>query len=158
MTTRQQLAADGGIFSEATAAQFLKFNRGFVVVQLTDEIVAIGDGGPAEKRIGLPLHGMLALRHTLTLMCRGVGGGAMDGEIWRIGRAGLFLYLQEERVVFTVAFEIDKIIAQTDAAGTDDFECNIDGHVLVEEVAALRREAVAVSRKAGEHGARLREW
>ncbi len=72
MTARQQLAADGGIFGQAATAQFLEIDRCFVVVELADEIVAICNGGPAKKRIGLPLHGTLALSNTLSLMCRGV--------------------------------------------------------------------------------------
>jgi hypothetical protein len=85
MTTCQQLAAEGGIFAETAAAQLLKIDRGFVVVKLTDEVIAIGDGGPAEEGIGLPLHRALAFRHTLTLMYRGVRPGAMEREVGCVG-------------------------------------------------------------------------
>ena len=80
----------------------------------------------------------------------------MEREVRRIGRAGLFLYLEEERIVFTVAFEIDEVIAQAHTAGANDLECDIDRHVLVEEVATLRQKAVAISGEAGKHGTRLR--
>ncbi len=79
----------------------------------------------------------------------------MDCEIGRIRRAGLFFDLQEERVVFAVAFEVDEVVAQAHAAGTHHLECDIHGHILIEEVPPLRQEAVAIPREACKHGARL---
>src|SRR5581483_5493068 len=112
MTTAEQLTADGGIFREAAALQLYRIYRRFVIIELPNEVIAVCNCRPAEKWIGLPLHGALAFRNALALMRRRASSGAMTREIRRIRRAGLFLDLEEERIVFTVALEVDEVIAK----------------------------------------------
>jgi hypothetical protein len=84
MTTRQQLATDRRILREAATLQLLRSDGRFVVIELTDQVVAMCNGRPAEKRVRLPLHGTLAFRNTLSLMGCGVRRPTVDCEIRRI--------------------------------------------------------------------------
>ena len=139
MTARQQLAANGGIFCKAATLQLLESDGCFVVIELADEVVAMCNGRPAKKWIGLPLHGTLTFSNTLSLMCRGGRRRTVYCEIGRIRRAGLFFDLQEERIIFAIAFQVHEVIAQAHTAGTHHLECDIHGHILIEEVPPLRQ-------------------
>jgi len=68
VSARESFAADGGILQQAGCLQFGHLDCGFVVVELADEEVAALDGGPTEKRVGLELHGSLALDNAPALM------------------------------------------------------------------------------------------
>ena len=49
MAARQQLAAEGGILGKTGALQLFKVDRRLMVVELPDQVVAMGNRGPAEE-------------------------------------------------------------------------------------------------------------
>jgi hypothetical protein len=84
------------------------------------------------------LDGALALSDTAALVMGGSSGDKADAcEKGRVGRSDFLLDLEEEGVARTVAFEVDNVIAEADAAGADDLEANVDGAEEVEEMAAV---------------------
>ena len=119
-----------------------------MVVELADQVVAALDGGVAEEGIGGELHGALAVHDAMAL----VGVAGAFGQIGRVGRGGLFLDLEEERVDAVgaaEAFAVDDVVAQADGAGADDFEGDVLGGVLLEEVAALGLQGARVGTERG---------
>ena len=81
MATGQQFAADFGVGFQICACQIFNLDGSFVVFELADEILASADVRPAEKRIGLDLHGTLALGDALAVVLRRV-------RVRQIGRVG----------------------------------------------------------------------
>ncbi len=81
-----------------------------MVVELANEVVAALDGGPPEERVGLELHGALALNDAVALVC----GFAFAAQVGRVARGSLFLDLQEERVLGAIALHEDAVVAQAD--------------------------------------------
>lgn len=122
MAAGEEFAADFGKRSEAAAGEVGKVDGTFVVVELADQELTRADVSPAEKRIRLQLHGALTGSYALAIVVawmRILHIGRVDG--WRF-----FFNLQEERVIRTVAFEVDAVVAQTDRPGADDFECDVN--------------------------------
>jgi hypothetical protein len=139
----EELAAEVGVAEEGVGGKGFEVQAGFVVVQLADQEVAAIDGGVAEEGVGGELHGALAVHHAMALV--GVGGAV--GEVGGVGGGGLFFHLQEEGVgsVRTAeAFEVDAVVVEADRAGSDDFEGDVLGEILLEEVAALGQEGAGV--------------
>ncbi len=66
------------------------------------------------------------------------------GKVGRIDGGSFLLDLQEERIVGAVALKVDAVVAQTDGAGADHLEGDIEGPVEREQVLALRLEHFAV--------------
>src|ERR1700761_1059984 len=102
--------------------------------------MATVDRGPAQKQVGLKLHGTLTLDHTVALVLRSPHLSQVRG----VSGVRLFLDLQEERIVAPVAFHINDIIAQTNAACTHHPEGNVKRAVQIKEVLALRQQTLAV--------------
>ena len=123
---------------------------GLVVVELADEVVAALDGGPAEERVGLELHGALAVDHAAALMAR----FELLAKVGCVGGGWLLLDLQEERVFGAIALHVDAVVAQANGAGADDLEGDIERGVLGEEVPALGLQALGIGGERVEHLAR----
>ena len=77
-------------------------------------------------------------------------------EIGRVGRGSFLLDLQKERVVGSVALEVDAVIAQADGAGSDHLEGHVDGAIEREQMLALRLEHFAIRFERFEHFFRFR--
>jgi len=148
----EEFAAEVGVADEDFGREGLEIDGAFVVVELADEEVAIVEGGPTEEGIGLELHGALAFGDAAALVG---GGGGRIGDKGGPGGGGFFLDLKEEGIVGAVAFEVDAEVAQADGAGADDFEGDVDGAVLIEEVAAIGLEVFAIEREGVEDGVAL---
>ena len=98
----EKLAANLRILCESVALQIIRGNGGFVIAQLTNEIVAIIDGRPAEKNIRLQLHSALTFGDPSPVVL----DGALLAKIRSIGRARLLFDLQKQRVCWPIALQI----------------------------------------------------
>ncbi len=147
MVAGEHLAADGRVLQQGRGFEHTQVDGGLVVVELADQVIAAGDGGPAEERVGLQLHGALAFHRAAALVVR----LARVAQVGRVGGVRLLLELQEERVGGAVALHVDDVVAQADGAGADDLERDVDRRVLGEEVAALGLQAFGVGGERVEH-------
>jgi hypothetical protein len=75
MTAREQLPADFSECSQAAARQVIKVDGAFVVVELAHQVLAAADVRPAEERVGLQLHGSLAVGDALAVVVVRMGIG-----------------------------------------------------------------------------------
>ena len=152
MAAGQQFAADFGVGLKAAAGQVFEFDGAFVVVELADEVLAAADMGPAQERIGLQLHGALALGDALAVVGCGVG----VGQIGRVAGGRLFLDLKKERVGRAVALEVNAVVAQAHGACAHHFEGYVYGAIEGQKMLALGFEHLAVRLERGQHGSGLR--
>ena len=137
MTARQQFPANLSVLVQSLALQILDLDRPFVVIQLANQILAIVDRGPAEKQVGQELHRPLALHDPVALVLRRPHFSQIRG----ISGTRLLLDLQKERIVAAVAFQIDDVIAQPNAARAHHPEGDIERPVQIEEVLALGQQS-----------------
>ena len=140
MAAGQEFAANLSVLHQALSFQVLDRDGPLMVIQLANQILAIVNSGPAQKQVREKLHRPLALSNPATLVLR----LPHLSQVRRIRRARLLLNLQEQRVVAAIAFQVDDVIAQPDAAGPYHPKSNIQRAVLVEKVLPLGQERFAI--------------
>ena len=69
----EEFAADVGVAQQAGGGEGVEVERGLVVVELADEVVAASDGGVAEEGVAGELHGTLAVDDAMALVSVRVG-------------------------------------------------------------------------------------
>src|SRR6185312_4371235 len=84
----EQFAAEVGVGAETVGGERGEIERGLVIVELADKIVAAIDGGIAEERIGGKLHGALSVGDAVSVV------GAAGGVFRQVGciRRGRLLF------------------------------------------------------------------
>lgn len=143
MATGEHFAADTSVLQKSGGLELSDIDRGFMVVELTDEEVAALDVRPAKEGVGLELHGAFSFDDSPSLVM-------LRGSISKVGSVGgdcFFLDLEEEWIAGAVALHVDDVVAEADRAGANYFECDVDRTVLSEEVATLGEQAVRVGSK-----------
>ncbi len=148
MAAGQQFAADRGKRLETVAFHIFNGDAALVIIQLADQKVTPREVRPAEKRVGLQLHGALAFDRALSVVMGGFG----VGQIGRIAGRSLLLDLQEERIPGAIAFKVDAVVAGADRASADHLECHIDRAVEREPVLPLRLQHRPVGSQRAQHG------
>src|ERR1017187_7835140 len=70
--------------------------------------------------------------------------GVHLAEVRRVSGSDLLFDLQEERISAPVALHVNAVVAQTDGAGADDLEGDVERRVLYEEMSTLGLEALGI--------------
>src|SRR5262249_57552257 len=120
---------EGGVLGEPASVQLLRLDRAPVIAELPNQVIAAGDGAPAQQQVREHLHGSLPLDDALSLISR----RAAVLVIRSVGTRRLFLDLQKQRIVRVASEEQDYIIPGPDAARAHNFEADVYGMVAVED-------------------------
>ena len=110
-----------------------------MIVELADHEFMRPDGGPAQHQVRERLHGALPLSYALPMVA-----AAGIRQVLGVYRGDLLLDLQKQRIPRAVAFEQHHVIPHPDAAGPHYFETHVQASEGIEEMDALRPEALAV--------------
>ena len=142
----EQAAANAHVVGKRVTVEGVERDAAFHVAELPDVVLATGDGGPAEQRIGHGLQPLLVFDNALSLV--GVPGGIAMHVAGDDGATGLF-ELQENDVFAAAALAQHDICAEADAAHPNDFVGDIDNGVAAENLTPLRGEGVEIVVKRG---------